>query len=251
MADGAVDPVLADRREDQVLGGDAVAHLPVVVDAHRLRLALDQRLGGEDVLDLAGPDTEGQRPEGAVGGGVAVAADDRHPRLGEPQLGADHVDDPLVLGAQRVDGDAELGAVGLERLDLDAAQLVLDPGRYGGAVGGDVVVGGGHGAVRTANRAAGQAQAVEGLRAGHLVDEVQVDVDEAVGDLVVGPDLVEKCRWLAHRVLGIRSFRMSEMVGATQPPQGVASGTCSVSSGLGLRPEPSALLRATSVSART
>ncbi len=34
---------------------------------------------------------------------------------------------PWLLGAERVDRDAELRAVGLERLDLHAAELVLDP----------------------------------------------------------------------------------------------------------------------------
>ena len=149
------------------------------------------------MLDLAGADPERQRAEGAVGGGVRVAADDRHPRLGDPELGADHVDDPLAVGAERVDGDPELLAVALERLDLDARELVADPRGDRGPVGGHVVVGGGERAVGAADRAAGEAQAVEGLRAGDLVDEVQVDVDQAGGDLVGLPDLVEQA--LGHR----------------------------------------------------
>ena len=50
--------------------------------------------------------------------------------------------------------------------------------------GRDVVVLGGDGEVRTSYGAAGGAQAVEGLRAGHLVDQVQVDVEQV--RLVVG-----------------------------------------------------------------
>ena len=69
-------------REDQVLGGDAVAELARVADPHRLRPALDQGLGGEHVLDLGGADPEGERAEGAVGRRVGVAADDRHARAG-------------------------------------------------------------------------------------------------------------------------------------------------------------------------
>jgi hypothetical protein len=87
--------------------------------------------------------------------------------------------------------DAELGAVGAQGLDLRAADRVVDHQRGGG----DVVVLGGEGEVRAAHGAAGQAQAVEGLRAGDLVDEVQVDVDEvrlALGaaDDVGVPDLL-------------------------------------------------------------
>ena len=47
-----------------------------------------------------------------------VAADDRHARLGDAELRADDVHDPLAVGAERVERDAELGAVALERLDL-------------------------------------------------------------------------------------------------------------------------------------
>ena len=57
--------------------------LAVDGDRHLLRPVLRQRLGGQHVLDLAGADAERQRAEGAVGGGVAVAADDRHAGLGQ------------------------------------------------------------------------------------------------------------------------------------------------------------------------
>ena len=96
-----------------------------------------------------------------------------------PELRADHVHDALALGAERVDGDAELRAVALERLDLHARELVADARGDRRAVGRHVVVGGGERAVRPAHRAAGEAQAVERLRARDLVDEVQVDVEQA------------------------------------------------------------------------
>ena len=67
----------------------------------------------------------------------------------------------------------------VQRVDLDAALLVLDA--LGPVdVGRDVVVGHRDGLLGRAHLAAGHAQALEGLRAGHLVDEVAVDVEEAV-----------------------------------------------------------------------
>ena len=65
------------------------------LEAHleRLRLALQQALRREHVLDLARADAERERAERAVRRGVAVAAHDGHARLREPELGADHVDD--------------------------------------------------------------------------------------------------------------------------------------------------------------
>ena len=110
---------------------------------------------------------------------------------------------PWRVIEQREIRHAELGDVALQRLDLDAAFLLLDAGARGRVVG-DVVVGHRDGRVRAAHLAAGQPQALEGLRAGHLVDEVAVDVEDAgavrqpLDDMAV-PDLVEQRARLASR----------------------------------------------------
>jgi hypothetical protein len=57
---------LADDGEDDVLGRHPLGQGAVDADAHVLGLALRQRLGGEDVLDLARADAHRQRAEGAV-----------------------------------------------------------------------------------------------------------------------------------------------------------------------------------------
>ena len=156
------------------------------VHGHRLRPALRQRLGGQHVLHLAGADAEGERAERAVGGGVRVAADDRHARLGETELRADHVHDALVVVAERVQPHPELGAVAAQRLDLrtrrgvgDGEQVATaEAERRVGVPGRGVVVLGREGQVGTAHPAPGEPQPVEGLRAGHLVQQVQVDVEQ-------------------------------------------------------------------------
>ncbi len=99
---------------------------PSTGDRHRLGPAGRQRLGGQHVLDLAGADAERERAEGAVGGGVGVAADDRDARLGQPELRADDVHDALLDVAQRVQPHAELGAVAAQRLQLGAGDRVGD-----------------------------------------------------------------------------------------------------------------------------
>ena len=75
--------------------------------------------------------------------GVAVAAHDRHARQGAALLRPDDVDDALPGVAHRVVGDAELGGVAAQRLDLPGRYLVgdrpIDVGRR------DVVVLGGDG----------------------------------------------------------------------------------------------------------
>ena len=138
------------------------------------------------MLDLTGADAEGKRADRAVRRGVRVAADDRHARLSQSELRADHVHDALPGVAHRVQPDAELGGVLAQRLNLRAGDRVGDRAvrageRHAGA--GDagrrhVVVLGGDGQVRAAYLAARRAQAVEGLRARDLVDEVQVDEEQ-------------------------------------------------------------------------
>ena len=56
----------------------------------------------QDVLHLAGADAEGDGAERPVGGGVGVAAHDRHARLGESLLRTDHVHDALSGVTHRI-----------------------------------------------------------------------------------------------------------------------------------------------------
>ena len=148
----------------------------VDVDRHPPRPRLGQRLRGQHVLDLARADAEREGAERAVGRRVAVAAHDRHARQRAALLGPDDVDDALAGVAHRVVGDAELGGVAAQRLDLLGRDLVgdrlVDVGRR------DVVVLGGDGQLGPADAPPGQAQPLERLRAGDLVDEVEVDVEQ-------------------------------------------------------------------------
>ena len=95
MADTAAGADLADDGQNDVLRRDPRLQLPVDRDRHGLGTTLRQRLRRQHMLHFAGADAEGQRAERAVGRGVAVAADDRHPRQRQTLLGTDDVDDPL------------------------------------------------------------------------------------------------------------------------------------------------------------
>jgi len=111
VALGTVGADLGDDGQDDVLGPGSGGQLAVDAHAHRLERLHLQGLGGQDVLDLAGADAKGQRPESAVGGRVGVAAHHRHARLGQAQLWADGVDDALVSIPQGVQAYPELRTV--------------------------------------------------------------------------------------------------------------------------------------------
>jgi len=163
-------------------------------------------LRGQHVLDLAGADAVGQRTKRTVGGRVRVTAHHRHARQRGPLLGPHHVDDALALVQE---GEIRRRAKGLDvavqRLDLllgdgvaDAVVALLP------AMGRRVVVGGRHHGTHTPDLTSGDAQTFEGLRAGHLMDEVAIDVQHrgaivfGVDDVLVPQFVVESLR--AHGV---------------------------------------------------
>ena len=190
-AAGNADP--PDRTEDHVLRGHTRRQLAREVDAHGARPLLLQALRGEHVLDLRGADAERERAERAVGGRVAVAADDRHPGLRHAELGADHVDDPLAPAPGREERDAELLAVPPQRLQLGLRERVASPApaRSGRCDPSSRARG------RAGAPASRQPEAVERLGRRHLVDQVQVDVEErrlarGLGDDVALPDAVQQ-----------------------------------------------------------
>ena len=185
---------LGDDGQDDVLGRDAVGDGAPHVDGEGAEGLERQRLRGEHVLDLGRADAEGERPEGAVGGGVAVAADHGHARLRQAELRTDDVDDALVGVAHRVEADAELLAVAAQGLDLDLRHGVGD----GTGRRRDVVVLGRERQVRAPDGAARETEPVERLGTRHLVEEMEVDVEEiglplgATYDVCV-PDLLGQC----------------------------------------------------------
>ncbi|MEZ5394384.1 MAG: hypothetical protein R2724_16335 [Bryobacterales bacterium] len=132
----------------------------------------------------------------AVRRSVAVAADNRQTGLRQSELGADHVDDALVGSAHVGQRHAKLTAVCAELLDLLAGDLVGNDAQPVGRSGDGVIHRCRHGVVGSADLETAIAQALEGLRRGHLMDEVQVDVEDRrrtrlMNDDMIVPDLFE------------------------------------------------------------
>ena len=199
--------------EDEILRDGSGRKRTLDLDGERLRHALRQRLGGEHVLDLRGPDAERERAERAVRRGVRVTTDDHRTRLSESELRTDHVHDALVPVTHPEQRDAELLGVTTHRLHLRGRQLVLDRQEPADLVGRrrHVVVHRGERQIGTTDRAAGDTQALERLRRGDLVHQMEVDVEQirlALGtaDEVLLPDLLDDgARSTHHGSLGTSS----------------------------------------------
>ncbi len=211
MAGAARRADLADDGEDDVLGGDAFGKRAVDAHAHVLRFMLDQRLGREHMLDLARADAMGESPECAVGRSMAVAADDGGAGEREALFGPDHMHDALAAVALVIIFDAEFARVLGERCDLKRRFGIVDAMR---AVGGrHVVIDHGQRLLRRTHIPPRHAQALEGLRARHLMHEVAVDIEQAsaVGRLMheMGvPNLVVEGARLRHgKGLGVSGQR--------------------------------------------
>ena len=143
----------------------------------------------------------GQSPECAVGRGVAVAADDGHARLGTALLRPHDVNDAVARIAHLEDFDPGARHIALQRLELQPRLGIGDMGEAEGlTLGRHIVVGDRQGAIRPTHPTMRRAQAGEGLRRRHLMDEVQVDIEDGLAVGVFGndvgvPDLFIECLW--------------------------------------------------------
>jgi hypothetical protein len=109
---------------------------------------------------------------------MAVAAGNRHARLGQAALGTDDMDDAVLAALGREIADAGGCDIALQFLDLG---LVLAVGIGAGEAGRGVgVVLGGEGPLRVAHGQATAAEILESGRAGDLLDEMKTN-KELVG----------------------------------------------------------------------
>ena len=107
---------------------------------------------------------------------MAVAADDRHPGLGNAQFRPDDVHDALVGRIHVEQRNAELAAIFLQCFNLLAGDRVQN--RQPARRCRDVVIHRGHRAQRLADAASIGAQTVKGLRGRYFMHQMQVDIKE-------------------------------------------------------------------------
>ena len=149
------------------------------------------------MLHLRGADAEGQRPQGAIGGGVRVTTDDGHAGQRSAFLRPDDVDDAVTRVADPEVRDLPLVDIVFERIQLHARDGIADDGLV---VGRNIVIEHRQVGIQAPGFAAGQLQTLEGLRRGDFVDQVAIDVKQG-GPVVVSandvgvPEFVVQRAW--------------------------------------------------------
>ena len=143
--------------------------------------------------DLRGADAEGIGPEGAMGRGMAVAADHGQSRQGQALLGPDDMDDALARIVQAEELDAVTRRVGAEIVDhpgdLGIGDVVAPTRRH-------IVVGDAEGQAGLRDAAIASGNLGEGVER-TLMHEMPVDPEQRVArgprhDDMGVPELVEQ-----------------------------------------------------------
>ena len=158
VADAALGAKPGDDVKNDVLGVDAGRKVAFDVDPSHLELVHCHGLRGEDIADLGRSDSEGDRTEGAVSGGVGIPTSDSRARLGDALLGTDDVNDALPSAREIEIGHAEIVGIAAKLFDHGVRERIREGLLL--AVGGDD---------------AEIPEHTEGLRARNLVDEVRAD----------------------------------------------------------------------------
>ena len=191
----------ADDGENDVFRSGMFGELAIHFHFHVFGFFLDQGLRGKHMLDFRRADAMGQGTKRAMGGGVAIAANDCGAGEREALLRTDNVDDALALVEFVEILNAEVPGVLCQCFHLNAA-FFLD-NALGAVRRRHVVVDNGQGLFRVAHLAPGQAQAFKGLGARHFMNKMAVNIKQRrailrLMDEMIVPDLVIKCAGLGH-----------------------------------------------------
>ena len=171
--------------------------MPLDLDATDLQRLHRQALRRQNVAHLRRTYPEREGAERAVRRGVTVAADDRHARLRQTELGPDHMDDALGATAEVEKADARLAHVALESRQHVFGHHVHE--RPPLIARRNDVIDRRDRALRKPDLPPARAQHVERLRGSDLVDQVQADeqLRLPVGQFADGveiPDFLEERR---------------------------------------------------------
>ena len=128
---------------------------------------------------------------------MGIPADDGRSREGQALLRTHHMDNPLARVTQVEQRHSEILTVLPQGLDLLGGNRVLD--RLKLVAGRDVVIRNGKSRLRNPNFPSSHPEPFKGLRGSHLMDQMTIDVYDAVSILLVNemsvPNFFKKGFW--------------------------------------------------------
>src|SRR5271156_810130 len=153
------------------------------------------------MLHFRSSNAKSQCPESPVRAGVAIAANDGHPRLRQPEFRPDHMHDSLIRRIHVKQPHPEFFTVGLERRNLLGGNEIGN--RSSARLGRNIVVDRGHRPRRLAYVSSRYPQSIEGLGRSHFMHQMQIDIDDRRPAFRLRyqmriPDLFEKCSPRGH-----------------------------------------------------
>ena len=176
VSGGSVSTDLADDSEREIFRRHSLRKRSARFDLHRPRLVLRQALRGQHVLDFTRPDAKCERAESTVSARVTITANDRHAWLRQAKLWSNDVNDALFGRVDVEELNSKLFAVSTECLDLIRGNRIGD--RQAAIRSWNVVIDGAESEIRASHFAARLTQSVKRLRRRHLVNEMEIDVEE-------------------------------------------------------------------------
>ena len=129
------------------------------------------------MLDFRSADAQRHAGECAVRAGMRITADNRHPRQGGAIFRADHMNHALPPVLERKIGQrAGFADIRIERFNLQTRHGVFDTAFP--MIRRRIVIGGRHDRRNAPWPASGQFKPLEGLRTGHLMNQMTVDINQ-------------------------------------------------------------------------
>ena len=179
IACAACGPRGTDDGQCDVLGGDTWAQFAGDFHLHVFGFFLDQGLRRQNMFHLGRADPVGQRTKCAVCRGVAVTTDNGHTGQCPTLFWANDMHDPLTHVRHGVIMNTEITRIFVQCFDLDTAFFVFDHAGCAVQCGRHVVIRHSDGFFRRAHLAARHAQSFERLGAGHFVNQMAVNIQQA------------------------------------------------------------------------
>ena len=195
-------PNLPDDGQRQVFGGHSGSQCSLDADVHGFGSLLQQALGGQHMLHLAGADAKGQGSQRTMRGGVRISTHDRHSWQRQSLLWPDDMYNALASVCYIIKSETKFSGVLLHRGQALKAIFIHNIQHTPAWDGGHIMIKHADSSIGPMHRATSKSQTSKSLWGSHLVYEMSIDVQNGgfsrdITYNVCFPDLLKHSLWLS------------------------------------------------------